>query len=203
MGPREKQQARAITPPPASPKGGKGGKATKASEKSKKRTQEAPPASPPARGRRAGASQVSDAAQDALEALKEAQVMAMADNDKTPSPPPPSRGGGGLTDRQEKQAEEQKARNDAKVIADLNAKLAAANAHWQLKLASEKDKKRKESSSGESANPGRRQKLSNASTRRKQVPIFRFNYFSGCHFFDGLSVHRQSLILLTLIMPIL
>ena len=86
-------------------------------------------------------------------------------------------------------------------IADLNAKLAAANA--QLKLALDKDKKRKESSSGESANPGRRQKLSNASTRRKQVPIFRFNYFSGCHFFDGLSVHRQSLILLTLIMPIL
>ena len=128
-------------------------------------------------------------------------MLATADDDKTPSPPPPSRGGGGLTDRQKKQAEEQKARNEAKVIADLNAKLAAANA--QLKLALEKDKKRKESSSGESANPGRRKKLSNASTRRKQVPIFRFNYFSGCHFFDGLSVHRQSLILLTLIMPIL
>ena len=127
--------------------------------------------------------------------------MATADDDKTPSPPSPSRGGGGLTDRQKKQAEEQKARNEAKVIADLNAQLAAANA--QLKLALEKDKKRKESSSGELANLGRRQKLSNASTRRKQVPIFRFNYFSGCHFFDGLSVHRQSLILLNLIMPIL
>ena len=118
------------------------------------------------------------------------------------SPPPQLRGVGGLTERQKKAEEEQKARNEAKVIADLNAKLAASNA--QLKLALEKDKKSKESS-GESANPGRRQKLSNASTRRKQVPIFRFNYFSGCHFFDGLSVHRQSLILLTLkvVMPIL
>ena len=121
------------------------------------------------------------------------------DDDKTPPPSPPPRDR--LTDRQKKQAEEQKARNEAKVIADLNAQLAAANA--QLKLALEKDKKRKESSSGESANPGRQKKMSNASTRRKQVPIFRFNYFSGCHFFDGLSVHRQSLILLTLIMPIL
>ena len=121
------------------------------------------------------------------------------DDDKTPPPSPPPRDR--LTDRQKKQADEQKARNEAKVIADLNAKLAAANA--QLKLALEKDKKRKESSSGESANPGRQKKLSNASTRRKQVPIFRFNYFSGCHFIDGLSVHRQSLILLTLIMPIL
>ena len=123
------------------------------------------------------------------------------DDDKTPPPSPPQRdrSGGGLTERQKRQAEEQKARNEAKVIADLNTRLAAATA--QLKLALEK--KRKESSSGESANPGRRQKLSNASTRRKQVPIFRFNYFSGCHFFDGLSVHRQSLILLTLIMPIL
>ena len=202
MGSREKQRSRAISPPPASPKGGKGGKAPKASEKSKKRTQEAPPASPPARGRRAGASQGSNAVQDAID---EARVMAEdaeATPPASPSPPPPqSRGSGGPTERQKKQAEEQKARNEAKVIADLNAKLAAANA--QLKLASEKDKKRKESSSGESANPGRRQKLSNASTRRKQVPIFRFNYFSGCHFFDGLSVHRQSLILLTLIMPIL
>ena len=197
MGSREKLRARAISPPPASPKGGKGGKAAKASEKTKKRTQEAPPASPPARGRRGGASQVSsDAVQDALH---EAQVMVAAEDDKTPPPSPPPRDR--LTDRQKKQAEEQKARNEAKVIADLNAKLAAANA--QLKLALDKDKKRKESSSGESANPGRRQKLSNASTRRKQVPIFRFNYFSGCHFFDGLSVHRQSLILLTLIMPIL
>ena len=129
--------------------------------------------------------------------------MATADDDKTPppSPPPRDRGGGSLTERQKNQAEVQKRNNEAKTIADLNAKLAAANA--QLKLALEKDKKRKESSSGESANPGRRQKLSNASTRRKQVPIFRLNYFSGCHFFDGLSVHRQSLILLTLIMPIL
>ena len=120
----------------------------------------------------------------------------------SPSPPPPqSRGSGGPTERQKKQAEEQKRVNEAKVIADLNTRLAAATA--QLKLALEKDKKRKESSSGESANPGRQKKMSNASTRRKQVPIFRFNYFSGCHFFDGLSVHRQSLILLTLIMPIL
>ena len=200
MGPREKQQARAITPPPASPKGGKGGKAPKASEKSKKRTQEAPPASPPARGRRGGASQVSDAAQDARE---EAQLMATAivdaDDDKTPPPSPPAQRG--LTERQKNQAEVQKRNNEAKTIADLNAKLAAANA--QLKLALDKDKKRKESSSGESANPGRQKKMSNASTRRKQVPIFRFNYFSGCHFFDRLSVHRQSLILLTLIMPIL
>ena len=129
--------------------------------------------------------------------------MATADDDKTPppSPPPRDRGGGGLTERQKNQAEVQKRNNEAKTIADLNAKLAAANA--QLKLALDKDKKRKESSSGESANPGRQKKMSNASTRRKQVPIFRFNYFSGCHFFDGLSVHRQSLILLTLIMPIL
>ena len=122
----------------------------------------------------------------------------------SPSPPPPqSRGSGGPTERQKKQAEEQKRVNEEKVIADLNTKLAAATA--QLKLALEKDKKRKESSSGESANPGRQKKLSNASTRRKQVPIFRFNYFSGCHFFDGLSasVHRQSLILLNLIVPIL
>ena len=120
----------------------------------------------------------------------------------SPSPPPPqSRGSGGPTERQKKQAEEQKRVNEEKVIADLNTRLAAATA--QLKLALEKDKKRKESSSGESANPGRQKKMSNASTRRKQVPIFRFNYFSGCHFIDGLSVHRQSLILLTLIMPIL
>ena len=179
---REKQTARASTPPnAASPKGGKGGKAAKAGDKSKRGAREASPV----RGRRAGASQVSDAARDALE---EAQVMAMAlidaDNAKTPSPPPQSRGGGGLTDRQKKQAEEQKAQNEAKVIAELNAKLAAANAsNAQLKLALEKDKKRKASSSGESANPGRQKKLSNASTRRKQVPIFRFNYFSGCHFF--------------------
>ena len=96
-------------------------------------------------------------------------------------PPPQSRGGGGLTERQKKQAEEQKRNNEARVIAELNAKLAAANA--QLKLALEKEKKRKEKeSSGESANPGRQKKMSNASTRRKQVPIFRFNYFSGCHF---------------------
>lgn len=113
-----------------------------------------------------------------------AMALNDADNAKTPSPPPQSRGGGGLTDRQKKQAEEQKAQNEAKVIAELNAKLAAANAsNAQLKLALEKDKKRKASSSGESANPGRQKKLSNASTRRKQVPIFRFNYFSGCHFF--------------------
>ena len=125
------------------------------------------------------------------------------DDDKTPPPSPPQRdrSGGGLTERQKKQAEEQKRVNEAKVISNLNAQLAAANA--QLQLALEKDKKRKESSSGESANPGRQKKMSNASTRRKQVPIFRFNYFSGCHFIDGLSVHRQSLILLTLIMPIL
>ena len=126
--------------------------------------------------------------------------MATADDDKTPPPSPPPRDRG-LSKRQKNQAEVQKRNNEAKTIADLNAKLAAANA--QLKLALEKDKKRKESSSGESANPGRQKKLSNASTRRKQVPIFRFNYFSGCHFIDGLSVHRQSLILLTLIMPIL
>ena len=132
-----------------------------------------------------------------------ATAIVDADDDKTPppSPRPQSRGGGGLTERQKKAAEQQNARNDGKMIADLNAKLDAANA--QLKLALEKDKKRKESSRDELANPGRRQKLSYASTRRKQVPIFRFNYFSGCHFFDGLSVHRQSLILLNLIMPIL
>ena len=133
-----------------------------------------------------------------------ATAIVDADDDKTPppSPPPQSRGGGGLTERQKRQAEEQKRNYEAKMIVELNAKLAAANA--QLKLAVEKDKKRKEKeSSGESANPGRQKKMSNASTRRKQVPIFRFNYFSGCHFFDGLSVHRQSLILLTLIMPIL
>ena len=123
------------------------------------------------------------------------------------SPPPQSRGGGGLTDRQKKAAEEQKARNEAKVIADLNAKLAASNA--QLKHAVEKAKKNlsSQSSSGEAANPQPvwRRKMSNAITRRKQVPIFRFNYFNGCHFFDRLSVHRQSLILLTLkvVMPIL
>ena len=169
MPPREKQQARQITPPPASPKGGKlgpgpgkGGKAPKGNvnDKTKKRTQDVPPASPPARGRR-GASQVSDAVQDARE---EAQVMATADDDKTPppSPPPRDRGGGGLTERQKNQAEVQKRNNEAKTIADLNAKLAAANA--QLKLALDKDKKRKESSSGESANPGRQKKMSNAST---------------------------------------
>ena len=126
--------------------------------------------------------------------------MATADDDKTPPPSPPPRDRG-LSERQKNQAEVQKRNNEAKTIADLNAKLAAANT--QLKLALDKDKKRKESSSGESANPGRQKKMSNASTRRKQVPIFRFNYFSGCHFIDGLSVHRQSLILLTLIMPIL
>ena len=163
-----------------------------------------PPEQPvsPARGRRAGASQGSTAVQDAID---EARVMAEdaeATPPASPSPPPPqSRGSGGPTERQKKQAEEQKRVNEEKVIADLNTRLAAATA--QLKLALEKDKKRKESSSGESANPGRQKKMSNASTRRKQVPIFRFNYFSGCHFIDGLSVHRQSLILLTLIMPIL
>ena len=81
--------------------------------------------------------------------------MATAYDDKTPPPSPPPRdsGGGGLTERQKKAADEQKARNEAKVIADLNAKLAASNA--QLKLVMEKDseKKRKESSSGEAANP--------------------------------------------------
>ena len=89
------------------------------------------------------------------------------------------------------------------MIADLNAKLATSNA--QLKLAMENAKKRKEASSCEAVNPQQKRKMSNANTRRKQVPIFRFNYFSGCHFFDRLSVHRQSLILLTLkvVMPIL
>jgi hypothetical protein len=198
MGSRQKQVAVATKgakhPSAASSKGpGKGkGKAVD------------PPEQPvsPARGRRAGASQVSsDAVQDARD---EAQAMVTADDDdKTPPPSPPQRdrSGGGLTERQKKQAEEQKRVNEAKVIANLNTRLAAATA--QLKLALEKDKKRKESSSGESANPGRQKKMSNASTRRKQVPIFRFNYFSGCHFIDGLSVHRQSLILLTLIMLIL
>ena len=92
------------------------------------------------------------------------------------------------------------------MLAKLNAKLAASNAsNAQLKLALEKEKKRQESSSGGTVNPQRKRKMSNANTRRKQVPIFRFNYFSGCHFFDCLSVHRQSLILLTLkvVMPIL
>ena len=197
---REKQQAVTL----GSPKGGKAGSKVPKLRNGKNRAQEpAPPASPPGRtaGRRVGGSQVSSAAQDAMD---EARVMAEGEEEvgATPSvtPPPLPRGAGGLTDRQKKAAEEQKARNEAKVIADLNAKLAAANA--QLKLAMENDKKRKESSSGESANP-RKRKMSNASTRRKQVPIFRCNYFSGCHFFDGLYVHRQSWILVTLIMPIL
>ena len=120
------------------------------------------------------------------------------------APPTPPR----LSNRQKKVADEQKARNEAKVLAELNAKLAASNvSSAQLKAALEKERKRKESSSGEAANPQppRRRKMSNAITRRKQVPIFRFNYFSGCHFFDRLSVHRQSLILLTLkvVVPIL
>ena len=130
-----------------------------------------------------------------------ATALVEEENDKT-SPPTPPR----LSDRQKKAAEDQKAKNDAKVLAEQNAKLAASNAsNAQLKLALEKEKKRKESSSGEAVNPQRKRKLSNATTRRKQVPIFRFNYFSGCHFFDRLSVHRQSLILLILkvVMPIL
>ena len=86
-----------------------------------------------------------------------ATALVDAENDKTPPPTPPRQ-----TERQKKAAEEQKARKEAKVIADLNAKLAASNA--QLKLTMEKEKKRKESRSGEAANPARRQNLSNAST---------------------------------------
>ena len=194
---RDKQQAHAAASPQKTDtgKGGKSGKGTK-------KMAADPPASPPGRaaaGCRAAGSQVSNAAHDALE---EARAMAIVntDNDKTPPPTPPRQ-----TERQKRSAEEQKARNEAKVVADLNAKLAASNA--QLKLALEREKKRKESSSGEAVNPQttRPRKLSNASTRKKQVPIFRFNYFSDCHFFDGLSVHRQSLILLTLkvVVPIL
>ena len=178
MGSRQKQVAvakGAKHPSAASSKGpGKGkGKAVD------------PPEQPvsPARRRRAGASQDNNAVQDAID---EARVMAEdaeATPPASPSPPPPqSRGSGGLTERQKKQAEEQKRVNEAKVIADLNTKLAASNA--QLKHAVEKAKKNlsSQSSSGEAAN-SRKRKLSNASTRRKQVPIFRFNSFSGCHFF--------------------
>ena len=60
-----------------------------------------------------------------------ATALVDAENDNSPPPTPPRQ-----TERQKKAAEEQKARNEAKVIADLNAKLAAANA--QLKLALEK-----------------------------------------------------------------
>ena len=76
-------------------------------------------------------------------------------------------------------------------------KLAAEIVQLKPEADLEKEKKKmKESSSGEAANPKKQwHKLSNASTRRKQVPILTFNYFSGCHFFDGLSVHRQSLML--------
>jgi hypothetical protein len=110
--------------------------------------------------------------------------MTVEDADATPpaspssQPPPQSRGAGGLTERQKKQADEQKARHDEKVIADLTAKLAASNA--QLEKA--KKNLSSQSSSGEAAN-SRKRKMSNANTRRKQVPIFRFNSFSGCHFF--------------------
>ena len=124
-----------MSPPPSPHRADKRGK----KGNSKAKAPEAPQ-SPPVRaaaGRRAAGSQVNNAAQDAID---EARVMAEAEDVTPPaaSSPPPSRGGGGLTDRQKKAAEEQKARNEANVIADLNAKLAAANA--QLKLALDKDK---------------------------------------------------------------
>jgi hypothetical protein len=80
------------------------------------------------------------------------------------------------------------------VEAYLNARLVAEVATLKAQL--EKEKKRKEPSGIEAANPKpRRPKLSNANTRRKQVvmfrlSIFRFNHFDGCHFLDVLSVHR-------------
>ena len=161
MAPREKQAARVISPQaspqkPEKDKRGKKGNKSKAPE---------PLQSPPVRaaaGRRAAGSQVNNAAQDAID---EARVMAEAEDVTPPaSPPPLPRGAGGLTERQKKAVEEQQARNDKKVIAYLNAKLAASNA--QLKLAMENAKKRKESSSGEAVNPqpAQRRKLSNAST---------------------------------------
>ena len=96
------------------------------------------------------------------------------DNDKNPPPSPPAQRG--FTERQKK-AEELKTRNEAKVTADLNAKLVSEKE--QLKALLEWQKKRK-ASSGEAANPKqKRQKLSNANTRKRKVAIFRFNHFHG------------------------
>ena len=79
------------------------------------------------------------------------------DNEKTPPPSPPAQRG--LTERQKK-AEELKARNEARVVADLKARLVVEVA--PLKASLGRQKKRKASSSGEAANPKqRRQKLSN------------------------------------------
>ena len=123
---RGKQVSRATTPSPQKPPEkdkGKGGK------KGTKRKAPDPPASSPLwPAPRRGGNHVSNAAQDAID---EARVMADVEEEvgATPSPPPQPRGAGGLTERQKRAAEEQKARNDAKVIADLNAKLAAMPLH--------------------------------------------------------------------------
>ena len=123
---REKQQAHAAASPT---KEGKGGKAVPLKKNGKERAADPPadpPSSPPAPARaaglRGGASQVSNAAQDVLEEALAVVRNRTLDNEKTPPPSPPAQRG--LTERQKK-AEEQRARNEATVVADLNARLVA------------------------------------------------------------------------------
>ena len=134
------------------------------SKSAKERAADPLPASPKAgrapKGGGGGASARS-AAQDAVD---EAQMANDEDLDKTP----PS----STHSRASKRAKLQKARNEERVVADLNATLATENALLKAQL--EKERKRKEASSSvEAANPKpRRPKVSNANTRKRQVVMF-------------------------------
>ena len=84
----------------------------------------------------------------------------MLDDENGKTPPPSSPAAQRGPSERQKKAEELRAQDEAM---DQNARLAAENA--LLKAALEKEKKRKESGSGEAANPkNQRQKLPNAST---------------------------------------
>jgi hypothetical protein len=89
------------------------------------------------------------------------------------------------------------------VVADLNAKMAAEIATLKAQLESpvlDKERKRKESSSIEAANP--KQLLQNMSNTTKEaggdlsffdILQICINHFNGCLFFEVLSVHRLGL----------
>ncbi len=101
-----------------------------------------------------GGASAHSASQDALD---EALLANDQDLEKSPAASPP------LAPRASDRAKMQTAQNEERVVADLNARLAAENATLKAQL--EKERKRKEPRSVEAANPKqRRPKLSNANT---------------------------------------
>jgi hypothetical protein len=162
-------------PPPFSLKAGSKGAAgavrdvlreKRKSGKNRAAAADPPPASPKAMRMQKAGGGCSSARSASQDALDEAQLANDQDLEKTPSPPPARDSG-----RARKVAEVQKARNDEKMVADLNARLSAENATLKAQL--EKEKKRKEPSNVEAANPKQLlQKLSNANTQRRQMVMF-------------------------------